>query len=38
MMNFHDPRTTVRVIGGLESYLEKHGIADVNELIGAVHD
>ena len=34
--NFYEPETTVRVVEGIEAYLEKYGIADVKEIIGAV--
>ncbi len=34
--NFTDPSTAVRVIEGIESYLYKHGIRDVNDLVGTV--
>lgn len=35
-MTFHDPCAMPRIIGEMEDYLERHGIADVKELIGAV--
>ena len=35
-MNFYEPQTAIRVIDGIEAYMERHGIADVNDLIGAV--
>lgn len=31
-----DPLAAIKVLEGLTAYLEKHGIADVNELVGAV--
>ena len=34
--SFTDPSTAVSVIAGIESYLERHGIADVRELTGAL--
>ena len=34
--NFSNPRATIDVISGIESYCEKHGVSDVNELIGAL--
>jgi dihydroorotate dehydrogenase (NAD+) catalytic subunit len=34
--NFIDPTVTIKVIEGIERYLERHRIADVNELIGAL--
>lgn len=36
-MNFHDPLTTVKVIDGMEAYMERHGIASVQDIIGKVH-
>jgi len=33
--SFTDPSTAVSVIGGIEAYLERHGIKDVRELTGA---
>lgn len=35
-MNFHDPLTTIRVIEGMEAYMERYGVKDINELRGAV--
>ena len=35
-MNFVNPYTTVEVVEGIEAYMKKYGINDVNELIGAV--
>ncbi len=35
-MNFVDPRTTIKVIEGIEAYMERYGVEDVNELVGAV--
>lgn len=35
-MNFVNPYVTVEVVEGIESYLERWGIEDVRELIGAV--
>ncbi len=34
--NFAHPRITMDIIDGIEAYLDRHGIEDVNELIGAV--
>ena len=34
--NFHDPYTTEKVVAGIEAYLKRHHIEDINELIGAV--
>lgn len=38
MMNFHEPRTTENVIGGIEAYLRRHGIENVKDIVGAVQD
>ena len=34
--NFTNPYTTVEVIGGIEAYMRRHGVEDINELIGLV--
>lgn len=34
--NFHDPYTTVKVIEGIEAFMEKNGVKDIKELIGCV--
>lgn len=34
--NFHDPMTTMKVIAGMEDYMERHNIEDINDLIGIV--
>ena len=34
--NFSNPRSTIDVINGIESYCEQYGVTDVNELIGAL--
>lgn len=34
--NFTNPQATVEVIDGIAAYCEKYGIADVNDLIGAL--
>ena len=31
-MNFHDPYTTVNVIDGIEEYMSRYGVSDINEL------
>ena len=36
MMNFVNPYATVECVEGIEKYLERHGIEDINELIGCV--
>ncbi len=35
-MNFHDPYATIKVIEGIERFMEEQKIEDINELIGAV--
>lgn len=34
--NFIDPTTTIRVIEGMNDWLDKHGIKDVHEIIGCM--
>ena len=34
--NFIDPEVTVKVIDGIDNYLERHGCRSVNEIIGAL--
>ena len=34
--NFVDPRTTIKVVEGIEAYMRKYGVKDINELVGAV--
>ena len=34
--NFANPYTTVEVIDGSEAYMRRHGVEDINELIGLV--
>ena len=36
--NFVDPCTTIKVVEGIERYMRKYGVKDVNELVGAVHE
>lgn len=36
--SFHDPCAVIKVIDGIEQYMEKYGVADIRELIGAVHE
>ena len=36
--NFHDPGTTIKVVEGIEAYMERYGVEDINELVGAVSD
>ena len=37
-MNFVNPYTTIEVVEGIEAYMERYGIEDVTELIGAVEN
>jgi len=34
--NFHNPYATKEVIEGIEAYMRKYGVEDINDLIGAV--
>ncbi|MBQ9768042.1 MAG: dihydroorotate dehydrogenase [Lachnospiraceae bacterium] len=34
--NFVNPYTTIEVIDGIAAYMERHGVQDINELIGCV--
>jgi len=34
--NFVNPRVTMDIVEGIEAYLARHGIGDVNELIGSL--
>ena len=36
--NFHKPDITLDIVQGIEDYMRKYGVEDINELIGAVHD
>jgi len=36
--NFINPRATMDIIDGIESYLASHNIADINELIGTLNE
>ncbi len=35
-MNFYEPKTAEHVVEGIAEYMDRHGITDVHELIGAV--
>lgn len=35
-MNFHNPYTTEEVVSGIEEFMKKNNIEDINELIGCV--
>ena len=34
--NFANPIVTMEIVDGIEQYMQMHGVADINELIGAV--
>lgn len=34
--NFIDPAVTMKIIDGLEDYCRRHGISDINEIIGII--
>ena len=34
--NFHNPRATLDTVEGIRDYMERHGIEDVEELVGSV--
>lgn len=34
--NFTDPQTPLKVIGGIEDYLVRHGMSDINDLVGTL--
>lgn len=34
--NFHDPLATLKVIAGIEEYMQQNGVQDIHELIGCV--
>jgi dihydroorotate dehydrogenase (NAD+) catalytic subunit len=36
--NFNDPKVTEKVASGIEDYMKKYNVADIRELIGAVHE
>ncbi len=36
--NFVDPCTTIKVVDGIEAYMRKYGVKDINELVGAVNE
>lgn len=35
-MNFHDPYTTMNVVEGIENYMRRYNVEDINELRGCV--
>jgi dihydroorotate dehydrogenase (subfamily 1) family protein len=34
--NFVDPLATIKIIKGLEDYLERHGYSSINEIVGGL--
>lgn len=36
--NFTDPRTAEKVVAGIEEYMKKYNVADIKDLVGAVHE
>lgn len=34
--NFMEPDTTIRIVDGIKEYMEKYGVEDIKELVGAV--
>lgn len=36
--NFTNPRVTEQIIDGIAAYMERYGVQDIRELVGAVHD
>ena len=34
--NFHNPYVTEEIVKGIEDYMVRYGVKDINELIGAV--
>ena len=36
--NFMRPDTTIQVVDGIQAYMERYGVKDIKELIGAVHE
>lgn len=36
--NFTDPRAAEKVVAGIEEYMKKYNVADVKDLVGAVHE
>ena len=35
--NFIDPAVTVKIVEWIDNYCERHGVKDINELIGAIN-
>ncbi len=36
--NFTDPRACEKIAAGIEDYMKRHGVEDINDLIGAVRE
>ena len=36
--NFTDPSVTMKIVDGIEDYMDRYQVKDIKELIGAVHD
>ncbi len=36
--NFTDPRAAEKVVAGIEEYMKKYNVADIKDLVGAVHE
>ena len=36
--NFTDPRAAEKVVAGIEKYMKKYNVADIKDLVGAVHE
>ncbi len=34
--NFNNPNTTIEVVEGIEDYMRRHSVSDINELVGLV--
>lgn len=36
--NFTDPRAAEKVVAGIEEYMKRYNVADIKDLVGAVHE
>ncbi len=36
--NFANPKVTEQIVDGIRAYMEKYNVADIKDLVGAVHD
>lgn len=36
--NFTEPRTAEKVVAGIEEYMKRYNVADIKDLVGAVHE